>query len=475
MEKNKNIFEKVRERLKKYRFNWSTQAVEQDEFIESEHSNREETLNSETKRQFKLRGSAVVVCTFLVLVGAGVVDAQTRAYEVIYKGTSIGCVDSLDVLGSAVSDANDGKSGRKNREGSDYEIRMARSTEFLTTEEVAQVIKSIRAQQKNDQTQVQVARADSVSPTVAVAPQETSLVEADQVQTAYPEVLVEEEPLVEPVMSTASAPQTQAAAPEISVAETPAIEAEVPVADIPEVVEVPQIETETVVEGIQTEQNPAAVEENQAEETPVAELQDPEIPAEAVAEVPAQEPQAVEPLTEPVADVPAEEPQVPETPAEPLAEAPAEIQPVETPAAEPVADTPQVQFILPASGRVGEILRDYDGGYCSNHYRAAAIDILNNEGTAIHAAASGTVTLSSWYGGYGKCVIIDHGNGYSTLYGHFSSVDVSEGETVTQGQRIGGMGSTGSSTANHVHFEVRENNEAQPISHYFNVSSGDYV
>ncbi|MCG2730131.1 MAG: M23 family metallopeptidase [Acetobacterium sp.] len=103
------------------------------------------------------------------------------------------------------------------------------------------------------------------------------------------------------------------------------------------------------------------------------------------------------------------------------------------------------------------------------------MDILNSEGTSVYAAASGTVTLSSWYGGYGKCVIIDHGNGYSTLYGHFSSVDVSEGQTVTQGQRIGGMGSTGSSTANHVHFEVRVNDEAQPINNYFSISTGDYI
>ena len=72
-------------------------------------------------------------------------------------------------------------------------------------------------------------------------------------------------------------------------------------------------------------------------------------------------------------------------------------------------------------------------------------------------------------------MIIDHGNGYSTLYGHFSSVEVSEGQTVAQGQQIGGMGSTGSSTANHVLFEVRVNDEAQRISNYFNISSGDYI
>ncbi|MEO1814880.1 MAG: peptidoglycan DD-metalloendopeptidase family protein [Acetobacterium sp.] len=450
MEKTQNFFEKIRAKLKKYRFNWSTQQVEHDEFVEIEHVNHGETLNKDKRQLFKLRGSAVVVCTFLVLTGAGVVDAQTRAYEVIYKGTSIGYVDSLGVLEAAVSDANEGKSGRRNREGSDYEIRSARSIDFLTTEEVTQVITAIRTQEKNTDPNVQVARVDSVQPTVGAAPQEAELIVTDNVQTASTEVAVEEEPILEPVMGTASVAATQTAeAPVNTVTETPAVAAEVPAAEEPAV--------ETDIEEVQAEEIIV--------EAPVAEA--------SVAETPTAE----TPIAEaPVVEAPAAEPPLVEAPAEPLVEAPAiEVPVVETPASEPVVETPQAQFILPASGRVGEILRDYDGGYYSNHYRAAAVDILNSEGTSVNAAASGTVTLSSWYGGYGKCVIIDHGNGYSTLYGHFSSVDVSEGQTVTQGQRIGGMGSTGSSTANHVHFEVRVNDGAQPISNYFNISSGDYI
>lgn len=448
MEKTQNFFEKIRARLKKYRFNWSTQQVEHDEFVEIEHVNHGETLNKDKRRLFKMRGSAVVVCTFLVLAGAGVVDAQTRAYEVIYKGTSIGYVDSLGVLESAVSETNDDKSGRRNREGSDYEIRAARATDFLTTEEVAQVITAIRTQEKNEEADFQVARVDSLPAAAETTPPETVPVEADLVQTASIAAVVEEEPIVEPVRNTASATATQTAEAPVNV------ETEAPVADTPVAAE-PAPETPAM---------DPVVEEVSAEEIIV------EAP---VAETPVAEPPAVE---VPMVETPAAEPPVVETPVEPLAEAPVVEDPVvEVPAAEPAVETPQAQFILPASGRVGEILRDYDGGYYSNHYRAAAIDILNSEGTAIYAAASGTVTLSSWYGGYGKCVIIDHGNGYSTLYGHFSSVDVSEGQTVTQGQRIGGMGSTGSSTANHVHFEVRVNDEAQPISNYFNISTGDYI
>ncbi|WP_373483459.1 peptidoglycan DD-metalloendopeptidase family protein [Acetobacterium sp.] len=451
MEKTQNFFEKVRARLKKYRFNWSTQQVEHDEFVEIEHVNHSEILNKDKRQLFKMRGSAVVVCTFLVLAGAGVVDAQTRAYEVIYKGTSIGYVDSLGVLEAAVGDANDGKSGRRNREGSDYEIREARSTDVLTTEEVAQVITAIRTQEKSADTNIQVARVDRIQPepSVEAAPQESLLLAADVVQTASVEVSVEEESVVEPTMSAASATETQTAEAPVSAETEPvAVVDEALVADEP-VAETPEI----VVEDVQVTETPAVA--APAVDAPVAETPAAEVPA---------------------VETPVVEPPATETPAAPVAEAPAvEVPAVETPVAEPVAETPQAQFILPASGRVGEILRDYDGGYYSNHYRSAAVDILNSEGTSIYAAASGTVTLSSWYGGYGKCVIIDHGNGYSTLYGHFSSVDVSEGQTVTQGQRIGGMGSTGSSTANHVHFEVRVNDEAQQISNYFSISSGDYI
>jgi murein DD-endopeptidase MepM/ murein hydrolase activator NlpD len=168
-------------------------------------------------------------------------------------------------------------------------------------------------------------------------------------------------------------------------------------------------------------------------------------------------------------ETPTVEPPAEETPAveEPTVDSPVD----ETPAVE----TPQAQFVLPASGRVGEIFRNYDSGYYSNHSNGAAVDILNSAGTSVHAAASGTVTLAGWYGGYGNCIVIDHGNGYSTLYGHFNTLNVSEGQTVSQGDVIGGMGSTGSSTANHVHFEILLNGVAQPIGGFFGISSGDYV
>ena len=84
------------------------------------------------------------------------------------------------------------------------------------------------------------------------------------------------------------------------------------------------------------------------------------------------------------------------------------------------------------------------------------IDIGVPCGTPIHAAASGTVIYSGWMDGYGNFVVIDHGNGLATAYGHQSAIYVSGG-SVSQGQAIGAVGSTGSSTGCHLHFEVRVN------------------
>ena len=84
------------------------------------------------------------------------------------------------------------------------------------------------------------------------------------------------------------------------------------------------------------------------------------------------------------------------------------------------------------------------------------IDIGVPCGTPIHAAASGTVIYSGWMDGYGNIVVIDHGNGLATAYGHQSAIYVGGG-SVSQGQSIGAVGSTGNSTGCHLHFEVRVN------------------
>ncbi|MGM0715385.1 peptidoglycan DD-metalloendopeptidase family protein [Brevibacillus parabrevis] len=85
---------------------------------------------------------------------------------------------------------------------------------------------------------------------------------------------------------------------------------------------------------------------------------------------------------------------------------------------------------------------------------------------SIRATESGKVVLAGWYGDYGKAVIIDHGNGVQTLYGHMKSLRVSEGEQVSKGTSIGIMGSTGDSTGIHVHFEVRKGGQVQNPMNY---------
>lgn len=105
-------------------------------------------------------------------------------------------------------------------------------------------------------------------------------------------------------------------------------------------------------------------------------------------------------------------------------------------------------FIWPTSGRISQGFRWYH----------RAIDIANSAGTPILAADAGRVIVAGWPDnvGYGNRVIIDHGNGYVTLYGHLSKTSVSSGQSVNRGDIIGLMGSTGRSTGPHLHFEIRQ-------------------
>lgn len=90
------------------------------------------------------------------------------------------------------------------------------------------------------------------------------------------------------------------------------------------------------------------------------------------------------------------------------------------------------------------------------------VDLDSKSGMTIYASSGGKVSIyRGWGGGYGNHIIINHGNGYSTLYGHMSSFSVGSGQTVSAGQVIGKMGSTGWSTGTHLHFEIRKNGSPQ--------------
>ena len=109
------------------------------------------------------------------------------------------------------------------------------------------------------------------------------------------------------------------------------------------------------------------------------------------------------------------------------------------------------------------------------------IDIIragyNIYGKNIYAANSGTVTLAVWgHKSYGNYVLIDHGGGYATLYAHCSSLLVSKGDKVTRGQVIAKIGSTGNSTGNHLHFEVRINGSTvDPLDGYVSHPANLYI
>ena len=95
------------------------------------------------------------------------------------------------------------------------------------------------------------------------------------------------------------------------------------------------------------------------------------------------------------------------------------------------------------------------------------VDIGAADGAEVIAADDGTVAHAGWMGGYGNCIMIDHGNGYTTLYAHLSSIAVSSGSTVSRGNTIGYVGSTGVSTGPHLHYEVRENGSCvDPMAFY---------
>lgn len=119
------------------------------------------------------------------------------------------------------------------------------------------------------------------------------------------------------------------------------------------------------------------------------------------------------------------------------------------------------EFLWPVPG-VTRITSEYGMRNCPFHGREfhSGIDIAASSGKSVVAAADGTVVLAGYNGSYGNCVIISHGSGLFTLYGHNSSLLTTKNQKVKKGQKIAKVGSTGASTGPHLHFEVRSGGNA---------------
>ncbi len=122
--------------------------------------------------------------------------------------------------------------------------------------------------------------------------------------------------------------------------------------------------------------------------------------------------------------------------------------------------------VTPVSGIITSRFGNRESIRSSGH---TGLDIAAPYGTSIKAAASGTVTFAGYSGGYGYVVKMSHGNGIETYYGHCSKLYVSTGDKIEAGDVIAAVGSTGNSTGNHLHFEVRVNgNEVNPQNYLYN-------
>lgn len=119
------------------------------------------------------------------------------------------------------------------------------------------------------------------------------------------------------------------------------------------------------------------------------------------------------------------------------------------------ADVNVLPSVWPVVGRLMGGFGERTDPFSGEGARHTGVDISAPTGTTVKAAADGVVISAGWNGGYGRCVIVDHGNGYQTWYGHLSKIDVMEGEEIRQGETLGLVGMTGRATGPHLHYEVR--------------------
>ncbi|MBU0508614.1 M23 family metallopeptidase [bacterium] len=130
-------------------------------------------------------------------------------------------------------------------------------------------------------------------------------------------------------------------------------------------------------------------------------------------------------------------------------------------------------------------LRPLEGGYISSAFgirrdpftkqteHHPGVDIANERGTSVVATAAGEVIYSGHYFSYGRFVVLDHGFGYQTAYGHLNRINVRQGQYVAKGQKIGEVGASGRATGSHLHYEVRVNGRpVNPTDYFFEDVAG---
>ncbi|HWE52124.1 MAG TPA: M23 family metallopeptidase [Bryobacteraceae bacterium] len=117
-------------------------------------------------------------------------------------------------------------------------------------------------------------------------------------------------------------------------------------------------------------------------------------------------------------------------------------------------DVNVVPGIWPVNGRLMDGFGHRSDPLSGEGEMHKGVDISALQGTPVKAAADGIVVFAAWNGGYGRCVIVDHGNNYKTLYGHLSRITAIEGQEIRQGEVLGAVGTSGHSTGPHLHYEV---------------------
>ena len=120
-------------------------------------------------------------------------------------------------------------------------------------------------------------------------------------------------------------------------------------------------------------------------------------------------------------------------------------------------ELPTIGFAMPVAGRFSSSFGLRSDPFTGELREHGGVDIAAAAGTPVAAAAAGKVTYSGWLGSFGRVVILEHQDGYKSIYGHLSETDVLAGQELVAGQPLGKVGSTGRSTGPHLHFEVARN------------------